>query len=370
LIRMEINRNNYEAYLLDLVEGRLSAEQERQVRDFILMNPGCTEGMEDARYWSLEPENIPFPGKEKLLKVFPDRETRLTPGNFDLFSIARMEGDLTRGQVDEHEKFISGDQRIRKDWEAWQRTRLVAGSVLFSGKEALKKKNKPARVLWISVLSGAAAVILAVVIFKNLQGPDPVIRGETNRVTEALQPENGDQEEGLHEQATEPLPRSDKPVPGSDEFAAISDKPVTLSIKKHQDPPELTGEKDRDKEILERVQAGPLKRSMLGPSPLRISENYCYDRIVPLDLPPVSSNSASLTWAKFSEQGLKQTYRDFIREKDLSLLTIASAGIEGINRLTGSELNLNLTRDREGQVSGFRFRSPRMSVDAPVNKPE
>ena len=32
---MDINRNNYEAWLLDLIEGSLSAEEVQEVRDFL-----------------------------------------------------------------------------------------------------------------------------------------------------------------------------------------------------------------------------------------------------------------------------------------------------------------------------------------------
>ena len=73
-------------------------------------------------------------------------------------------------------------------------------------------------------------------------------------------------------------------------------------------------------------------------------------------------------WDPEAERGLGHVYREFVKEKDISLLSIASAGVEGINRITGSELSLNLSRDDDGEVSGFRFKGNRMSVDAPLEK--
>jgi hypothetical protein len=95
-----------------------------------------------------------------------------------------------------------------------------------------------------------------------------------------------------------------------------------------------------------------------------------YDQIVLLDPSSVSHQSFMEAWDPESERGLRQVYREFVKEKDISLLSIASAGVEGINRITGSELSLNLSRDDDGEVSGFRFRGNRMSVDAPLEKSE
>ena len=40
---MEINRHNYEAYLLDQLEGNLSVEDQQKLHDFLLYNNHHTE---------------------------------------------------------------------------------------------------------------------------------------------------------------------------------------------------------------------------------------------------------------------------------------------------------------------------------------
>ena len=64
---MDINRNNYEAFLLDLAEGRLNAEESQQVRDFLMLNPDCATGLEPEHTWFLEPGSISFPQNEQDL---------------------------------------------------------------------------------------------------------------------------------------------------------------------------------------------------------------------------------------------------------------------------------------------------------------
>ncbi|MCK4746581.1 MAG: hypothetical protein KAT15_06090, partial [Bacteroidales bacterium] len=122
---MKINRNNYEACLLDLIEGRLNAEDTRRVRDFLLMNPDCAGGLEEEQLWFLEPETVSYLGKEQLRKELPDPASVLNDSNFDLFSIARLEGDLTREQEANHAHMVEEDGEKLQEWLAWEQTKLV-----------------------------------------------------------------------------------------------------------------------------------------------------------------------------------------------------------------------------------------------------
>ena len=363
---MKINRNNYEACLLDLIEGRLNAEDTRRVRDFLLMNPDCAGGLEEEQLWFLEPETVSYLGKEQLRKELPDPASVLNDSNFDLFSIARLEGDLTREQEANHAHMVEEDGEKLQEWLAWEQTKLVSETIHYNGKDQLKRQRKPnTRLIWISVVSSAAAIALLFILIRvDPFAADPEMAAEpaVNQTTTAISEE--------------------VPVysPANPEPQVLADEPVILSIKKHQDPPELTGkdkgarvdqvktDSTRHEVIEEHVQTQPVKMALMERYTKQVPEMGHYDRIAPLDLPPGYAQSSSATWAQLSEAGLKQTYQDFVREKDLSLLTIASAGVDGINRLTGSDLSLNLSRGREGEVSGFRFRSNRLSVAAPVEK--
>jgi hypothetical protein len=365
---MNINRNNYEAYLLDLVEGRLNSEDTRRVRDFLLMNPDCAGGLEKEQLWFLEPETVSYHGKEQLRKEVPNPASVLSDSNFDLFSIARLEGDLTHEQEKDHRHMVERDGEKLQKWLAWEQTKLVGETIHFMGKDQLKKNRKPnTRLIWISAVSSAAAIALLLMLIRVVPvAVDPEIAAEpvVHQTTTAI---------------SEEVPVSSSANP---ESLILADEPVILSIRKHQDPPELTGkdqgvgvdqvkiDSTRHEVIEEYVQTRPVKMALMEKYTMQVPEMGHYDRIVPLDLPPGYAQSYSVTWAQLSEEGLKQTYQDFIREKDLSLLTIASAGVDGINRLTGSDLSLNLSRGKEGEVSGFRFRSNRLSIAAPVEKTE
>ena len=87
---MDINRNNYEAYLLDLMEGKLSVSDQQKVRDFLILNPDCSPSLFGPEPWVLESEVVLYSGREKLKKELPDADTGISKLNFALFSIARM----------------------------------------------------------------------------------------------------------------------------------------------------------------------------------------------------------------------------------------------------------------------------------------
>jgi hypothetical protein len=379
---MEINRDNYEAYLLDLMEGRLNDEETRHLREFIRLNPDCAADLSAGDCWELDATLVHFPGKESLHRELPGPASKLEQSDFGLFCIARMEGDLHPGQVNEHEQLIRTDPDRNREWQEWNKTRLVAVAQSYPGKKGLKK-HAPSRrrVVLISILSAAAALALVFALFRTepfnrSTSPvkDPVA---AQSLTSEVAPEQPAPvlaaeapSEPAPEIAAQPVPES---VPEQPPLRTEVAQAATLSFRKHEDPPELTGKGPEP-------PPEPVNSQMISPAPFRIaaSEQWpCpvpvigqYDRISPLEIPAHDFSSDRLSWTSLNEKGLKQSYRDFIRTKDISLLTVASSGIDGLNRLTGSELSLNLSRDDAGEVSGFRFQSGLVSVTAPVRKTE
>ena len=370
---MNINRDNYEVWLLDLIEGNLAPEQVKKVRDFLLLNPDCANGLEEVEPWVLEVEELTYSGKAGLKKELPHQNSVASVMNFDLFSIARMEGDLTNRQVEDHQRLVDGDSKRMKEWLEWEKTRLEATHVTFKAKSELKRqKNQKTRVLWISVASAAAAIFLFFAVFTADQRENP--SEEFVSLEQELPTEPS-----LNQKATEKIEKPTKAVEEAtqnlEKLSKNSARGNTdsgiFSIKKHQDPPELTGEKKNTvstKAKEESLRPGPVRIAMLDKGLMKTHREASKDMIQPLDLPALSAFSDKSSFQQISEKGLRQSYRDFLEEKDISLLTIASAGIEGINFLAGSELSLNLSRDENGKVSGFRYRGDLLSVDTPVKK--
>jgi hypothetical protein len=366
---MEINRNNYEAYLLDQMEGTLSREDQQRLRDFLTMNPDCAVLPNDFDPWVLDDKPLVYSDKEDLKRELPRYGSRLSDSNFDLFSIARMEGDLTPEQEMEHERALEHNPQKRSNWIAWQQIRLQSAHMEYGGKEKLKKRSGwSGRTIWWSVISAAAAVALVFTLLPM----EPDLTETT--VTEEIP-------------AQRPLmkktPSESEPVsaPLEEALMAVSDEPALFSIKKNPDRRLDTMEKgplEETDQAADSIQLQAPRQIESRPVRLAAYEAYSddlvlkssYDQIKSLELPPAVIHQKSLSLALISGMDLQEAIDTYTEEKDISLLTLANAGIKGINKLTGSEISLMASRDEEGEVSGIRLKSKRFSFTRPIDRSE
>jgi len=237
------------------------------------------------------------------------------------------------------------------------------------------------RVLWLSILSAAASLTLVLVLLRI----DPVVPGSGLSVADpeksppTLEQPTAVPETPLYAAEETPLtaveetPRtSDKEVP-----KAVIDKEPLLALQEDA----AVAVKNQEPEIMletlaELGESSPqIIPETIEPRPLRIAGQLSSnaelatgssDRIEPLQLPQVSPNLSSLSVAQLTELDRKKLISDFAREHDISVMSVANAGINGINKLTGSDISLLASRDENGEVSGFRLKSKRFSFSRPL----
>jgi len=379
---MDINQHNYEAFLLDLLEGSLSAEEERQLNEFLNKHPELEADMPDLTLCYLEKEALSFPARDQLRKDIPLDGTPLSEAHFDLFSIARMEGDLSPSQEEEHKSMVEREALKLEEWIAWQKTRLVPDQIQFPGKKQLKRrKSTRGRVLWMGVISAAATLTLLLMLFR--MDPQPAGPG-LSEVIPADRPALEESSTSIPEapvlEAEEaPAARLEEPSPlrlDQTIEAAEGETPLT----RVEQPLLATSETQASAVDLQQSRASEANPELLKPRPVRmtdqqvahpelISMNHS-DRIEPLKVTPVSPNLASLSVLQLAEMDRQELFEELSEEYNISLMSLANAGIKGINKVTGSEISLLASRDEEGGVSGFRLRSRRFSVTSPLGREE
>ena len=384
---MDINRNNYEAFLLDLLEGRLSVEEERELNEFLKHHPEHVVDLPDIDLVSLEKTHVSFPGRDQLRKEFPSADTHLSEANFDLFSIARMEGDLAPHQEEEHQSMIQDEARRLEEWSVWQKTRLIPERIQFHGKKSLKRKqNVKARVIWLSAVSVAATFAVVFTLLRMdpaIPGPELTVASNEELVPaqvpsvaiqEPAMVARVEESSAVEEEEAPIIVRKDAPIVVRED-ASLMDQAETAIAK---NVTELPGNEDTPAGLSN--SSPPIEAEKLEPRPLRIaghlsasSEQVAIsssDRIEPLDIPQVSPNLTSLSVSQLAEMDRKKLFDDFTEENNISLLSVANAGIKGINKLTGSDISLMASKDEEGDVSGFRLKSKRFSVTRPLARQE
>ena len=392
---MDINRNNYEAFLLDLLEGKLSPGQERELREFLQRNPDCPAIELDPDEFTLEIEEVRYPSRGGLKRRIPQKPMDIDETDFDLFSVARLEGDLSVEQNARHDEIIREDNEKMKGWDLWKQTRLVARTVRFPGKAGLKRDpgilrriNTMARgrMFRLAAVATAAVIALLFLLFRpdTMDTMTELVTTETPSGTHDEIPYVEPVEEGPSvlsgqsgSQAEKPTPSD--PVTGNRERLAST--PVTLSIKKKQDPPELigtgksggsfTGGQDTvtatGKQI---VRPERLRMAALVSQPAPIPRYEVYDRIKPLALPPSRVNMSGLKLSRLSALDMAEMFEELTVDNQLSFWTIAHSGIEGINRIAGTDMTLLAHRDEEGEVSGIEFKSRIFSFIRPLDREE
>jgi hypothetical protein len=367
---MKINRHNYEAFLLDQLEGNLSEEEQQQLEQFLLLNPDCAGELSELEPWVLEGQKLPFKKPELLKKVFPDAASVLHDHNFDLFSIARMEGDLGEEQILAHQAMLEADAKKAKHWAQWQQTRLVAEPVIFPGKDRLSRK-KPfnRRILWIPLTASAAAAALLLVLLSRM--PELPRQEGYSQAQEEFTPG------AIQESPVEAGVQAEEAEPVSDRIPAEQSETPDLIRREAVVHPEQTEPVPAPEAL---TAAEPETRTAILPRSLAISAGKFKhssmisevrpDKIEALSFEPVTVPAGSLTMAQISEKGLQEIIEEYAEEKELSLWKIARAGINGINKIAGSDISLMASRDEEGEVSGFQLKSKRFSLSRPLNREE
>lgn len=157
---MEINRDNYESFLVDYLDGTLSQSQKELVEEFLLLNPEIKDEISDLDDIVLMPEKEDSVNLENLKKQSEENKEILS--DFEYLCIAKLEKDLTDEETLLLQERLSSDKAFRKGYETIQLLKLKPSlSVTYQEKRHLKRYVIPV----ISHLRAQHVVAVAVVVF-------------------------------------------------------------------------------------------------------------------------------------------------------------------------------------------------------------
>lgn len=127
---MKINRNNYEAFLLDLSEGNLSEELRSELNSFLASNPDLDVELIDD-FSIIEDQNNKTIDKD-LLKFDTINES-----NRKYFFIAYHEGDLNASEKEDVLRFISKNSKMKQEFDQFSSLYLKSTNEVFKDKKSL-----------------------------------------------------------------------------------------------------------------------------------------------------------------------------------------------------------------------------------------
>ena len=352
---MNIDRHNYEAYILDYLDGKLDVLQIIALQEFLDRNPDLRKEVDELRNIRLQPEAASFRGKEDLKKTLADTGS---PGekNFDEWAVAFVEDDLEEAQREAFLTFVHRHPEREKDLAYYRKVFLKPDhSVIYGRKCTLKKGlvNYRWRVTLPYVLAAAsAALILVFYLALNPSGrwshdntlltgtggsvagkeqiPDAISQGMSRATT--VEKESGN--ELPPHVTTSPREAGLEPPSGNGAMASAEATAVRVVM-------EYRASRDAILPVL-LSEYGVIHRQKKAVNSSRRSNEV-------------------LTVRQFAiQQFKKEVLLEDPRKIDPDRITVwdlAEAGVIGVNRITGWNMSLTTEYDEEGDLSNLAFSS-------------
>jgi hypothetical protein len=148
---MDINRNNYEGFLLQYVDGELDAAGKKAVEAFVRLNPDLQEELLMLQQTVLQPVPCTFEHKAMLYKTSEATQTQL---------LQYLDGELAPAEAELLAQQITTDPAIQQEWNILQKTQLDAQEVIVFADKASLYRQAPGRVVGLKWWRVAAAALL------------------------------------------------------------------------------------------------------------------------------------------------------------------------------------------------------------------
>ncbi len=362
---MELDRTNYEIWLIDWLDGNLDEKQVAQLEQFLRENPDLKAEFEELNSLTLKPSMQAFTGKRDLKKTPSD----LASSQFELLCVAFLENDISGSERSELMEYVKNDPEKKRTFDLIQKTSLTPPVLMYTKKNRLTRWTLTQKIIRLSAigLSAAAALLLIIMTFitvpQELPERDIITAGES--ITDSVNTKT---------------PVVPEPVMSSSEQLASNNiqerpEPVALiDIKPHLPEPasnnivpvtSLSTNPARPVNGLEKIPVNA--RIDLG---AEISVNNLIASNYSETTPPYDdgrSNVSRFLARTFREKILKEETPANIPVKGIE---IAEAGVTGLNKLLGWEMALEKTNDENGELKSVYFSSRILKFNAPVRKSE
>ncbi len=362
---MKPDRSNYEIWFIDWLDGKLTGPEEDLLIAFLKENPDLQDELKDLELITLASPESDFRNKEVLFRSAGD----LSDSQFDYLCISNFENDITSGQKAELDEIISRDEQKKKRYDQYQKIRLRPTAEVFSRKSSVKRLTVARGYLRLAFigLSAAAAILLLVIsvfsarksgnipensIVQNvtvdtiyLYSQSPVLRVDQRTSTRELKASHSVLTAGKINTAYITLHKPADSVINRINVAAVigpqrSDPPAMVSVVSSSGLPYLASANNS------------------------LIRNY-RPKYVPDFIEDNRSNVDRFIARFFHKQIMRDTV---MPERPVERFELASAGITGINKLLGWEMELHKNTDENGEIKSYVFSSTLLKFNAPVKR--
>ncbi|NCB06673.1 MAG: hypothetical protein EOM73_00745 [Bacteroidia bacterium] len=348
---MKINRNNFEPYFVDYLEGNLDEKLVDDFIEFLQQNPDLKEELSFFEPVVVSPENLSFNNKKILYKEKFDAEE-----TFNHTAIARLEGDISPLEKAEFENYLSTHPKKKNEAALFTRTKLLPDfSVVFKSKSKLRRQSAgKIFLLWTSRVAAVFIIALAIYTYfsknENQLMPDNQI---------AVFEDESPKKEIIQVVKEDPSKKQKDPVKGAEKK-----EPVKSPVKKTEVKPE---------------PAKSLRETTRG----RLDNNLASVRMrdeIPLLMAPLAATIqptrpnieiAAMDMDIKKEELINEErfLTDVIKEKtgidNLSFHKITKAGLSLVSSFSNEKFSFET--NEEGLITGLNYESRLLAFSIPTH---
>jgi len=356
---MDINRNNYELFFMDYLDGRMSPDQVIRLMSFLKENPDLKTELKEFKDINIEPGKTKFEPKRTLKKQFIINDL-----NFDNFCIAGLEGDLTNEESKLFQTWLQQNPLKAREFELYKKARLIPEKITFDLKSTLKKSSGSriiAPKVW-GYVSAAASIIILITLYIIISQPTGTTTAETKSQTV---PETQAKIEIEKENTPYNTPIDSTKQENTTRINDIVEKPVIA--QEVNIVPEKSNSLIKPDAIV--ITLKKIRRKNINPIP----EKPILAALVPTkELEVIENPYTNLTLSQkavksFKSEILKEE-KEKINPDKLTIWDIADAGIKGVNKIIGWKMEFDKKYDEEGELTALAFDSNTISFNHNMNK--
>ncbi len=358
---IDINRNNYEEYFLDFLEGNLSPSEEDLLMSFLNRNPDLKEEFELLNELPEIRIEEAFLEKSDLKKTESNIENNTD--NFNELCIAKIEGDLSKEANREFDSFINENDKRKKEFELFKLTKVQADeSIVFENKQRIKKsvfglfltKNR------YSIMSAAASIVIALAVFTLIP------KNTEDIPLNIAELEKTEDEKAVYDEVNVEKPSNEQVAEVIEKEIIKKEEPIykTEIIEKENIADSIgIAEQKVDYYEYERLTALAIE---LNYQPINKSIVYPEYEIYQFAEPENINRHFSV---KSFVAGVinKEVFKRDRKEK-IEMFDVAQASLNGINRITGSKMSLTRIYDENGVADKTEFNSKLIAFSTPAKK--
>jgi len=358
---MHPDRSNYEVWLSDWLEGKLTGLQSDQFRSFLDQNPDLKEEAEFLSISHLVPGNSTYPGKNRLKKTAAE----FPASQVEYLSVAYLENDLTPGQFDDLKQNIYHNRESGELFNSVQKIKLIPLPGEYRYKNQLKKLSTGAKILRVSLIGLSAAATIALIILSYIQVPE--IQLDKNDISDLVTDPSYEPFIVNAQVFRAPAEEFPEPETGINPDESTVSKTVLSGT---DDPAVLAVAADSSVKpgtAMHGFRVDTFPDFSFGLKP-EISEYSLAASTI--EIKKILYEDERNKLSKF----IARTFRDKILKEEtgsdapVKPYEIAAAGIEGLNRLFGWDMALVRVNDEAGDLKSIYFSSRILKFNAPVRK--